>query len=72
MMVRVGALVDRLMAKDVRVHIPWQDRDYYIYVGLRMLILRKIVAEGPDGQLIMNENDRPIVAYYANAIRHLL
>ncbi|KJS13614.1 MAG: hypothetical protein VR78_11145 [Hoeflea sp. BRH_c9] len=67
-----GALIDRLIGNGVHVHIPRQDRDYEINVGLRMLLLRRIVSEGPDGQLVINENDRPLVAYYANAIRHLV
>ena len=70
--VRVGVLLDRLIAKDVYVHIPRQDRDYEIDVGLRMLVLRRIVVEAADGALVIAGKDRPIVAYYANAIRHLL
>ncbi|KGF67509.1 hypothetical protein LL06_21940 [Hoeflea sp. BAL378] len=69
---RVGALIDRLLATGTHLHLPRQDRDYEITVGLRMLILRRIVSEGPDGQLAINDRDRPIVAYYANAIRHLV
>lgn len=69
---RVGALIDRLLATGTHLHLPRQDRDYEITVGLRMLILRRIVSEGPDGQLTINDRDRPIVAYYANAIRHLV
>jgi glycerol-3-phosphate O-acyltransferase len=33
--------------------------------------LRRIVSQAPDGKLNMNEKDQPLVAYYANAIRHL-
>jgi glycerol-3-phosphate O-acyltransferase len=69
--VRVGDLIDRLTEKGVYLHIPRQDRDYEIDVGLRMLLLRRIVSQAPDGKLIMNEKDLPLVAYYANAIRHL-
>tara|TARA_R110002020_G_scaffold6231_2_gene26062 strand:- start:4559 stop:5968 length:1410 start_codon:yes stop_codon:yes gene_type:complete len=69
---RVGALVDRLLDRGMHLHIPRQDRDYEITVGLRMLVLRRIVSEGPEGQLTINDSDRPIVAYYANAIRHLV
>lgn len=70
--VRINTLIDRLIGKGQHVHIPRQDRDYEITVGLRMLILRRIVSEQPDGQLIISGKDRPLVAYYANAIRHLL
>jgi glycerol-3-phosphate O-acyltransferase len=53
--VRVGDLIDRLTEKGVYLHIPRQDRDYEIDVGLRMLLLRRIVSQAPDGKLIMNE-----------------
>ena len=69
--IRVGALIDQLLHKGVHLHIPRQNQDYEITVGLRMLVLRRIVIENLDGQLIINPGDRPIVAYYANAIRHL-
>lgn len=70
--VSVVALIDELIGKGKHVHIPRQDRDYEITVGLRMLTLRRIVTEQPDGKLTISEKDRPIVAYYANAIRHLV
>jgi glycerol-3-phosphate O-acyltransferase len=70
--VRVGALIDQLLDKGVYLHIPRQDRDYEIDVGLRMLMLRRIVSEGAEGELVIVEKDRPLVSYYANAIRHLL
>ncbi|WP_299865917.1 1-acyl-sn-glycerol-3-phosphate acyltransferase [uncultured Hoeflea sp.] len=69
---RVGALIDQLLEKGVYLHIPRQDRDYEIDVGLRMLTLRKIVTQQPDGQLTIVEKDKPLLAYYANAIRHLV
>lgn len=69
---RVGDLIDQFLARGLHLHVPRQDRDYEISVGLRMLILRRIVSEGPDGQLVINDKDRPIVVYYANAISHLL
>jgi len=70
--IKVVALIDQLIRTGKHVHIPRQDRDYEITVGLRMLLLRKIVTEQPDGKLTISEKDRPIVAYYANAIRHLI
>ncbi|MDZ7601761.1 MAG: 1-acyl-sn-glycerol-3-phosphate acyltransferase [Hoeflea sp.] len=69
---RVCALMDRLVDKGLHLHVPRQDRDYEITVGLRMLTLRRIVTEAPDGHLVITERDRPLVAYYANAIRHLV
>jgi len=70
--IRVCALMDRLVEKGLHLHVPRQDRDYEITVGLRMLTLRRIVTEAPDGHLIISAADRPLVAYYANAIRHLV
>ena len=69
---RVGALIDGLLEKQVHVHIPRQNRDYEINVGLRMLTLRRIVSEEADGRLLISDRDKPLVAYYANAIRHLV
>ena len=68
---RVGDLIDHLVGKGMHIHVPRQDRDYEIDVGLRMLTLRRIVTEAPDGVLTITEKDRPLVAYYANAIAHL-
>jgi glycerol-3-phosphate O-acyltransferase len=68
---RVGALIDRLVGAGIHIHVPRQDRDYEIDVGLRMLTLRRIVSAGPDGALVIADRDRPLVSYYANAIRHL-
>jgi glycerol-3-phosphate O-acyltransferase len=68
---RVGALIDQLIDAGIHIHVPRQDRDYEIDVGLRMLTLRRIVTEGPDGELIIADKDRPLVSYYANAIQHL-
>ncbi|MCY0094700.1 1-acyl-sn-glycerol-3-phosphate acyltransferase [Hoeflea ulvae] len=69
---RIGALIDRLVSNGVHVHVPRQDRDYEITVGLRMLLLRRIVRETAEGRLLIHDKDRPLVAYYANAIRHLV
>lgn len=69
--VRVGILIDRLVDRGMHIHIPRQDRDYEIDVGLRMLTLRRIVKQAPDGELTIADKDRALVAYYANAIAHL-
>lgn len=68
---RVDALIDRLIADGAHVHVPREDRDYEVTVGLRMLTLRHIVSESDDGLLRIKPGDEPLVAYYANAIRHL-
>ncbi|MCY6380509.1 1-acyl-sn-glycerol-3-phosphate acyltransferase [Hoeflea prorocentri] len=69
---RVDALIDRLIENGAHVHVPRADRDYEVTVGLRMLTLRRIVTEADDGTLHIAPGDEPLVAYYANAIRHLL
>ncbi len=52
------------------VHLPRDDRVYAASVGLRMLHDRGIVQEGDQG-FVMNPEQRAIVAFYANSIRHL-
>jgi len=69
---RVNVLIDRLTRNGAHVHIAHGDRDYEVNVGLRMLTLRRIVQEGPDGLLRIAPGDAPLVVYYANAIRHLV
>ncbi|WP_136657080.1 1-acyl-sn-glycerol-3-phosphate acyltransferase [Nitratireductor sp. XY-223] len=68
---RVDALIDRLIEAGAHVHIAHDDRDYEVSVGLRMLTLRRIVTEDADGMLHIAPGDAPLVAYYANAVRHL-
>jgi len=50
--------------------LPRDDRDYAIHVGLRMLVLRHLVEEkaGRFGAVAV---ERPLLAYYANAVAHL-
>ena len=68
---RVDALIDKLLASGAHVHVPRADRDYEVTVGLRMLTLRRIVSEDGDGLLHIAPGDKPLIDYYANAIRHL-
>jgi glycerol-3-phosphate O-acyltransferase len=69
---RVDALIEQLLAAGAHVHVPRADRDYEVTVGLRMLTLRHIVTEDDEGLLTITPEDRPLVSYYANAIRHLV
>ncbi len=50
---------------------PRGDRDYAFHVGLRMLALRHLVEESADGLFTAAATERPVLAYYANAIAHL-
>jgi glycerol-3-phosphate O-acyltransferase len=68
---RVDAMIDTLEAGGAHIHIPRHDRDYEVTVGLRMLTLRRIVAEGENGMLTIVPGEEPLIAYYANSIRHL-
>lgn len=69
---RVGETIDRLALKGAHVHIPRADRDYAVDAGLRMLEMRRIVETGEDGIVRVTQGEERIVAYYANAVAHLL
>ena len=57
-------------ARGVYSHIPREDEDYAVDVGLRMLEMRHILSE-QDGVYTVNEANRELLEYYANAIAHL-
>ena len=67
---RVQALIDELQARDAKVYIPRSDREYSIEVGLRMLTLRRLIAD-QDGMLTVSPRERHLLQYYSNAIAHL-
>lgn len=67
----VAALIGRLEEQGAHVHIPRQDREYAVEVGLRMLTLRHLVGE-EKGVFRVIPAERMLVAFYANAIAHLL
>jgi glycerol-3-phosphate O-acyltransferase len=61
----------RLKAAGAHVHIPRHDQEYAVEVGLRMLLLRHLVtAQG--GVYRPNSKETALLAFYANAIAHLL
>ncbi len=64
-------LARRLEAAGAHVYVPRSDLDYAIGVGLRMLTLRHIVDER-DGLFFVDERERPLLEYYANAIAPLV
>lgn len=68
---RVFALITALEASGAYVHIPRHDRDYAIDVGLRMLLMRRLVLER-DGTYLANPDELMLLGYYSNAIRHLV
>jgi glycerol-3-phosphate O-acyltransferase len=66
----VYRLSAELQANGAHIYVPRRDQDYAISVGLRMLTLRAIVSEN-DGLYSSDPAERPILAYYANAVEHL-
>jgi glycerol-3-phosphate O-acyltransferase len=68
---RVHELMHNLIDAGAHVYVPRRDADYAVTVGLRMLILRRLVVED-DGLYTPVSEDLPVLRYYANAIEHLL
>jgi glycerol-3-phosphate O-acyltransferase len=62
-------LMQVLEARGAHVYVPRRDQDYAIAVGLRMLKLRHLVEER-QGLWAAREEERPLLAYYANSIAH--
>ncbi len=67
----VQALIRTLECRQAYVHIPRGDRDYAVSVGLRMLVLRRLVVE-TDGLYGADADELTMLRYYANGIGHLL
>jgi glycerol-3-phosphate O-acyltransferase len=68
----VQGLAAALERAGAMVYVPRQDREYAIEVGLRMLILRRVVARDADGLMIARAEERAILEYYANSIAHFV
>ncbi len=68
---RFAALVSQLEAARKHVHLPREDMDYTVEVGLRTLTLRQIVSLDPDGTYRVNPEETALLAFYANSIAHL-
>jgi glycerol-3-phosphate O-acyltransferase len=68
--VRASDLVTHFEKRGAKLYLPRGDRDYAFHVGLRMLALRHLVEE-TDGLFAAAPSDRPLLAYYSNAIAHL-
>ncbi len=67
----VHDLITRLEKAGAHVYVPRGDLDYGIGVGLRMLLLRRIVEE-QDGLYRADPAETALLEYYANAIAPLL
>ncbi len=66
----MGERMARLQQGGAHQYLPRQDADYAFDVGLRMLVLRRIVRD-EGGLFRLAEDGGPLAAYYANAIAHL-
>ncbi len=69
--VRASELVAHFEGRGAKLYLPRGDRDYAFHVGLRMLSLRHLVEESGEGLFSVVATERPVLAYYANAIAHL-
>jgi glycerol-3-phosphate O-acyltransferase len=71
--IRSGAemLIAELRARGTHVHVPRHDPAYMVHVGLRMLLLRRLVQE-TDGRYAGDPRETVLLRYYANAIAHHL
>lgn len=68
---RASGLIAHFEGRGAKLYLPRGDRDYAFHVGLRMLSLRHLVEESGDGLFSVVATERPVLAYYANAIAHL-
>jgi glycerol-3-phosphate O-acyltransferase len=63
-------LLQQLEAAGAHVYVPRKDQDYAIGVGLRMLTLRRLVAD-EGGNYRVAPGETPMLDYYASSIAHL-
>ena len=66
----VGALMASLEDRGAHVYVPRSNDDYAIDVGLRTLILRRVVVEDR-GIFKTRSEEGALLAYYASSIEHL-
>jgi len=69
--VRAAELMAHFEGRGAKLYLPRGDRDYAFHVGLRMLALRHLIDESADGLFSAAAGERPLLAYYANAVAHL-
>jgi glycerol-3-phosphate O-acyltransferase len=67
---RVHRLAAELEEAGGRLYLPRGDRDYAVAVGLRMLVLRRVV-DVQDGVYRVRPAELHVLRYYANSIAHL-
>jgi len=69
--VRASDLMAHFEGRGAKLYLPRGDRDYAFHVGLRMLALRRLIVQSGEGLFAAAATERPLLAYYANAIAHL-
>ena len=69
--VRASDLIVHFETRGAKLYLPRGDRDYAFHVGLRMLSLRHLVEESGEGLFSVVATERPVLAYYSNAIAPL-
>ncbi len=67
---KCNIVLQRLLAKGAYMHIPHKNFEYAVEVGLRMLLLRKIILLN-DGKYSVQPDEAELLGYYSNAIAHL-
>ncbi|MBT2130454.1 1-acyl-sn-glycerol-3-phosphate acyltransferase [Aliiroseovarius lamellibrachiae] len=67
---RFQTLVADMEARGAHIHLPRNDLDYAVEVGIRLLMLRGLIRE-TGGAYQINPPDRAVLAFYANSIAHL-
>jgi len=68
---RAEAELARLVDRGAHSHIPRANFDYAVEVGLRMLVMRRIVSED-EGAYRTAAEEVAVLRYYANSIAHLV
>ena len=68
---KAQSLIDECEGRGAYVHVARSDRDYAVAVGLRMLVLRRLVRESR-GLYRARPGEEDLLRYYANSIRHFL
>lgn len=56
---------------EAHIHLPRENRDYAAEVAIRHLVERGILSE-VEGRFVPDENQRQLITFYANSIRHLI
>ncbi len=64
-------LLAQLEEHGYRAYIPRGNRDYAVTVGIRMLVLRRVL-NSANGLYKVNPDDQLLLQYYANSIAHLV